>query len=142
MSHTDPAANTPAANTPQGVPEDQVLAREQAAFANGQQAERTRAAGVRTALLPGHEALVEQMALDGKTTPAEASAAVILAERKTRSDAAAAHRNDAPPALDSAPAPEDKPAPDKTQQVVQAQKYAAEKKVDLVTALKALGFAA
>ena len=43
---------------------------------------------MRAAALPGHEALVEQLAFDGKTTPAEAAMAVITAERQVTANAA------------------------------------------------------
>lgn len=77
--------------------------------ADGAQAERERVAGVRAALLPGHEALVEQLAADGKTTPAEAAAAVIAAERQATAAAAAAHKADAPDPAKRANVTSDKP---------------------------------
>jgi ClpP class serine protease len=106
----------------------------------GAQAERDRVAGVRAALLPGHEALIEQLVADGTTTPAQAAAAVIAAERETLAAAAAAHRADAPPAAPGGAAPADTKATP-AQQVEQARAYAAEHKVDFVAACKALGLA-
>ena len=55
----------------------------------GAQAEASRVADVRTQLVPGHEALIETLAADGKTTGAEAAQAIIKAENKARGDAAA-----------------------------------------------------
>ncbi|WP_234197126.1 S49 family peptidase [Pseudacidovorax sp. NFM-22] len=67
-------------------------------MALGAQAERERMAGVRAQVIPGHEALIEQLAADGKTTPAEAAMAVNAAHRTALAAAAAAHAKDAPPA--------------------------------------------
>ncbi len=107
MSHTDPAARPEAAtDAPQGVPEAEVAKREAAAFERGKQAELERQAGVRAALLPGHEKLIEGFVADGKTTPAQAQAAVIAAERATLAAAEAAHKGDAPRAVPTATAPE------------------------------------
>jgi capsid assembly protease len=50
----------------------------------GAMAEQERIKSVRAALIPGHEALIESMIADGKTTGAEAMAAVIAAENKVR----------------------------------------------------------
>jgi len=44
-------------------------------------AETARIQGVLATALPGHEALVQSLAFDGKTTPAEAALAVNQAER-------------------------------------------------------------
>jgi len=63
----------------------------------GAQAERERISAVRAQALPGHEALIEQFAFDGKTTGAEAAAAVLAAERALRDSQALALANDAPP---------------------------------------------
>lgn len=64
--------------------------------AEGATAEVTRAASVREQLIPGHEALIERLAADGKTTGAEAAMAVLAAERNSRQAAATARLNDAP----------------------------------------------
>lgn len=50
--------------------------------AEGAAAERQRIQDVRAQSLPGHEALVEQLAMDGKTTGAEAAVKVLAAERE------------------------------------------------------------
>jgi len=67
-----------------------VLAEGQAA---GASAERDRITSVRAQSMPGHEALVEQLSMDGKTTGAEAAMAVIAADKaqagKRRDDMAA-----------------------------------------------------
>lgn len=91
--------------------------------------------------LPGHEKLLMAMAYDGKSTQADASLAVLTAEKAARAAAAAAHANDAPPAAKPSAAPNDI-AKTKAQQVTEAQAYAAEHKTDLVSALKALGHVA
>ncbi|MDF3821957.1 S49 family peptidase [Leptospira sp. 96542] len=61
--------------------------------------ERARVQAVRAQLLPGHEALIETLAFDGKTTGPEAAAAVLAAERTARTKQAAALAGDAPAAV-------------------------------------------
>lgn len=90
--------------------------------------------------LPGHEALLAGLAYDGKTTAADASLAVLAAEKQARAAAMAAHKSDAPPAAQGSAAPTDTPKT-KAEQVIEAQAYAKENGVDLVAALKALGHA-
>lgn len=82
-----------------------------AATAAGAAAERQRIADVRAQTLPGHEKLVEALAFDGKTTPAEAAMAVMAAERARVASAAAAHAADAPPAAPHSAAPSDSAPP-------------------------------
>jgi ClpP class serine protease len=53
-------------------------------FSAGAVAERTRIASVRDQLVPGHEALIERLAGDGKTTGPEAAMAVLQAEKALR----------------------------------------------------------
>lgn len=108
----------------------------------GATAERDRIVGVRKQALPGHEALVEQLAMDGKTTPAEAAMAVNEAQRAATASAAAAHRADAPAIVKPGAAPEDKPGKTKAEMTAEAEKYAAENKVSFVEAFKKLGFKA
>lgn len=93
--------------------------------------------------LPGHKALVMQLAIDGKTSGPEAAQAVLAAERKAQAASAQAHAADAPPAAPSAAAPEDKPA-DKTRQqlAAEAREYAAKHNVDFLTACAKLGIQA
>jgi signal peptide peptidase SppA len=77
------------------------------ATAAGAAAERDRIAAVRAQTLPGHEALVESLAFDGKTTGPEAAMAVMAAERARIAGAAAAHAADAPQAAPHSAAPAD-----------------------------------
>ena len=56
--------------------------------ATGAQRERDRIASVREQSIPGHEALVAQMELDGKSTGADAALAIVKAERLARTRAA------------------------------------------------------
>jgi capsid assembly protease len=78
-----------------------------AATVAGATAEAARISGVRATALPGHEKLVETLAFDGKTTPAEAALAVNAAHRASITAAAAAHEADAPKSLPHAAAPSD-----------------------------------
>ena len=120
-----------------------VFAQVKAEFmALGAQAERDRISGVREQVIPGHEALIEQLAFDGKTTPAEAAMAVNAAQRSALAAAAAAHASDAPNAAPAAAAPaEAAGGKDKAAIALEAQAYAKEHGVDIVTALKQLGHA-
>lgn len=64
--------------------------------AEGAQAERQRIADVRAQLIPGHEALIEQLAMDGATTGPQAALAIVEAEKAVRTaqaQAAAAESN-------------------------------------------------
>ena len=104
--------------------------------------ERQRINDVRSAAaMPGHEKLIEQLAMDGKTTGPEAAAVVLAAERNARDAAAKAHAADAPAAVATAAAPQDTELSD-DEKVARAHAYAAEHKVDFVAAVKALGYAA
>jgi signal peptide peptidase SppA len=69
------------------------------ATATGAANERTRIAAVRSQVLPGHEALIEGLAFDGKTTGPEAAMAVLAAEKKARTAQAQALASDAPQPL-------------------------------------------
>lgn len=91
--------------------------------------------------LPGHSALLQTLAFDGKTTAPEAAMAVLSAEKTARSKAIAAHDADAPKpaAASAAPASE---APGAEQQTALAKAHAKEHGLSFVAALKALGFAA
>lgn len=91
--------------------------------------------------LPGHEKLLAGLAFDGKTTAADASMAVLTAEKQQRAAAASAHASDAPPAAQGSATPPDQGAKTKEQQVAEAQAHAKAKGIDLVAALKELGFA-
>lgn len=105
-----------------------------------QERERIRAVLAIGDGLPGHEALLSGLAFDGKTSAADASLAVLAAEKQQRAAAIAAHKADAPDPAKPSAAPDDK-AKTKAEQVAEAQAYAKEKGVDLVVALKDLGYA-
>lgn len=110
------------------------------ATAAGAAAERQRIADVRAQFLTGHEALIETLAADGKTTGPEAAMAVLAVERTRASGAAAAHFADAPPAASHAAAPSDaKKTP--AVQAAEATALAKSKGISVVAALKELGFA-
>jgi ClpP class serine protease len=108
--------------------------------AMGAQQERERIAAVRATAVPGHEALVETLAFDGKTTAGEAALQVNAAVKAAHLAAAAAHTKDAPPAAPGAAAPKDTPVT-KAEQVAKAQVVAKEKGIDFIAAMKELGFA-
>ncbi|MCK6376378.1 MAG: hypothetical protein L6Q69_20100, partial [Zoogloea sp.] len=78
-------------------------------MAEGAAHERARIDAVRQQALPGHEALIDRLAMDGRTTGPEAAAAVLAAERTARQAAAAAHQADAPSPAPGAAAPADAP---------------------------------
>ena len=71
----------------------------------GAKAEQERIKAVESALIPGHEALIEAMKADGKTTGAEAMAAVIAAEKRVREGELAKLAKDAIAPAAAAPAP-------------------------------------
>ncbi len=73
--------------------------------AEGAAAERDRIQGVEGTLIRGHEALVNSMKFDGKSSPGDAALAVNAAEQKLRVGAAAALATDAPSAIAPAAAP-------------------------------------
>ncbi len=75
-----------------------------AAHSAGAAAERTRITGVRAMVLPGHGALIETLAFDGKTTPDEAARAVIAAEKGGQKQAAADILSESPPVVPAADA--------------------------------------
>lgn len=76
-----------------------------AAFrAEGAAAERQRIQGVEAQLIPGHEALINGMKFDGKSTGGDAAQAVLSAERTLRGNQAKALASDAPAALPQTPA--------------------------------------
>jgi len=110
------------------------------ATADGATAERARIAAVRAQVLPGHEALIETLAFDGKTTGPEAAVAVLAAERERVASAAQAHFADAPAAAPAAVAPADS-AKTAAQKAAEAEALAKTKGIDIVAALKELGFA-
>lgn len=72
-------------------------------LAEGAAQERERIQAVEGQCIAGHEALIERLKYDGKTTAGEAAMAVNAAERKVRAGAAAALASDAPAPLPLAP---------------------------------------
>jgi capsid assembly protease len=93
-----PTATPAAAAAPTFTQADLDAARAEG-HAAGAAAERQRIADVRAHSLPGHEALVEQLAFDGKTTGPEAAAVVLKAERERIAAQGTAARADAPAPL-------------------------------------------
>lgn len=79
--------------------------------AEGGEAERARIQAVREQTMPGHEALIEALAFDGKTTGPEAAVQVLAAEKARVSGAAAARAADAPAPVPTVAASEESPAP-------------------------------
>lgn len=73
--------------------------------ADGAKAERDRIQAVEAQLIPGHEALINTLKFDGKSTGGDAAVAVLAAEKKVRTSQAAAFNGDAPNPLPVAPAP-------------------------------------
>ena len=67
-----------------------------AGFEAGSTAQLERIKGVYAQTLPGHEALIQTLAFNGKTTGPEAAAAIVAAERKNRQASLDAQREDAP----------------------------------------------
>lgn len=79
--------------------------------AQGRTAEGARIKAVREQLMPGHEALIEQLASDGKTTGPEAAVAVLAAERARLGAMATSRASDAPAPVTQALAPAAEPVP-------------------------------
>ena len=125
MTPTEAAAKFAAEN-----PEAAALLR-----AEGATAETKRAAEVRAAGLPGHEALIERLAADGKTTGAQAALAVVAAEQANRAAQATARTADAPKPVQQVPVEADANADT-------AQVAASASKGDLLTNPAALDKAA
>ncbi len=101
--------------------------------------ERVKAVFAQGDVLPGHVALVKQLAFDGKTTGAEAAAAILAAEGKARGDAARARAADAPPAVPPSKPADQATAKTREQQAAEAREYAAKHNVNFVQACQALG---
>lgn len=70
----------------------------------GANEERARIQAVEGALIPGHEALVNSLKFDGKTSGGDAALQVLAAEKKVRENQAAALGGDAPAPVALAPA--------------------------------------
>lgn len=113
-------------------------------LAVGAERERERVASVRAQLVPGHEAVIERMVADGKSTGAEAAMAMVAAVKAAHAAAAAAHTADAPLAVQPSAANDEGSSEtlSREQQRDKAKAYAAEHKVSFTAALKSLGYAA
>lgn len=104
--HDEPVPHVNSQPVPQGTPMDPkdiaakfVAENAEAASilrAEGADGERARIQAVREQSMPGHEALIEALAFDGKTTGPEAAVKVLAAERTRIAGAAAARAADAP----------------------------------------------
>jgi signal peptide peptidase SppA len=75
-------------------------------FEAGAAAERQRIQDVEAQALPGHEALIQTLKFDGKTTGAEAATQVLAAERTLRGKNLAQIHGDLPKPVAEAPAPD------------------------------------
>lgn len=71
----------------------------------GAQQELERIQGVKATLIPGHEALVETMMFDGKTSAADAALKINAAEREIRTAQGNREFKDAPKPAATVPAP-------------------------------------
>lgn len=71
----------------------------------GAEAERERIRGVESQSLPGHEALIESMKYDGRTTGEMAAVAILAAEREQRENALNVMVSQAPPVIAPATPP-------------------------------------
>ena len=99
----------------------------------GAEAERKRIAEVRAQLIPGHDALIDQLAGDGKTTGPEAAMAIVAAEKSVKAAALAALKEDGAlgVAQPAAPAPGEEAAVDSNLPVEQRAKIAWDKDAKL-----------
>lgn len=73
-------------------------------MAVGAAAERERIQAVESQLIPGHEAVINTMKFDGKSTGGDAAQAVLAAEKKLRMSAVEKLASDAPAPVRQAPA--------------------------------------
>lgn len=76
----------------------------------GASAERARIQGIEAQAMPGHQALIDALKFDGKSTGADAAMAIVAAEKAQRGAQAAAMANDAPKPLAQTPAPTVQPS--------------------------------
>jgi capsid assembly protease len=112
--------------------------------AEGATAERTRIQAVEGQLIPGHEALINTMKFDGKSSPGDAAMAVNAAEKQSRTAQATALANDAPQPVPQAAAPTvTQPAACEATRAELHEKALAHQRAnptaDYVTAYKAVG---
>ena len=70
------------------------------------QAERERILNVEAQLIPGHEALIQDMKFDGKTTGEQAAVRILQVEKALRENVLTNLKTDAPQPVAHSPAPE------------------------------------
>ena len=107
--------------------------------AEGAESERQRIAAVRARSLPGHEALIDRLAADGKTTGPEAADAVLAAEKSNLASRAAVRMVDAAPAVAYAAAPDALSEAKEPQKVEPTAQEMADRAKELVAKAKADG---
>ena len=107
--------------------------------AEGAESERQRIAAVRARSLLGHEALIDRLAADGKTTGPEAADAVLAAEKSNLASRAAVRMVDAAPAVAYAAAPDALNEAKEPQKVEPTAQEMADKAKELVAKAKADG---
>jgi len=71
--------------------------------AEGAAAERERIQGIEAQLIPGHEAVINKLKVDGTSSPGDAAKAIVCAERNLRQAAINANASDAPPVVVTVP---------------------------------------
>lgn len=137
----------PATETPKETTMDRKTLAEQhpelltALLAEGAKAEATRVSEVRAQSMKGHEALIDKLAADGKTTGPEAAMAVLAAERAAvEARGKAFVEDDAPDPVKTAAAPSDTPKTAAVQ-AAEASTLAKNEGISVVAALKKLGYA-
>ena len=101
----------------------------------GAAAERQRIADVRAQLIPGHEALIDQLAADGKTTGPEAAMKVVAAEKTLKAKALAAFKTDGALGVAQPAAPDLPLKPAEKDFMAEVERTMAEKKVGRGTAM-------
>ena len=89
--------------------------------ADGAAAERARIQAIEAQAIPGHEALINTLKFDGKSTGGDAAMAVLAAERATRTAHATAAANEAPQPLAMTPPPAVAPAASEQQPLTRAE---------------------
>lgn len=109
-------------------------------------AERARIQAIEAQLIPGHEALINQLKFDGVSTAGDAAMAVLAAEKKGRDAHATASLADAPAPVVQVPAPTVTPPAAENETLTREQLnekakayMAAHPGVDYVAAFKAVG---
>lgn len=147
-----PAAQTPPTATAAVItPEQLEAARAEAhaagkleGYAQGHAAELARVQAVLAEGqgMKGHQALVMQLALDGKTTGSQAAQKILAAERSQLQAAAQAHADDAPAAAPAAAAPaggNEGAGKSRAQLAEEAKAYARDHNVSFAQACASLG---